>query len=91
MGGCGDGTVPYKSLSFPKKWKEPDLIARLVEEGFQVPDIKVIELHQASHRGILQDRRTIQIILEAVTQTISTEKKQDDVERESQWNALGLL
>lgn len=47
---CGDGTVPYWNLSHCLTWKSA------------VPDLRVDELEKAEHRGILADRRFLDLL-----------------------------
>jgi len=50
----GDGTVPYASLAYCKKWRK---------DGVKV---RVEELEAADHRVILRDKRFHRLVLEAV-------------------------
>eukprot|EP01117_Protostelium_nocturnum_P005470 TRINITY_DN1982_c0_g1_i2.p1 TRINITY_DN1982_c0_g1~~TRINITY_DN1982_c0_g1_i2.p1 ORF type:complete len:688 (+),score=150.35 TRINITY_DN1982_c0_g1_i2:214-2064(+) len=55
--GSGDGTVPFASLNFPKKWRE--------ERKFSRPlgtEIEIHEIEGGEHRKILNDKDFLRIL-----------------------------
>jgi len=50
----GDGTVPYASLSFCKKWRS------------QIPDLKITEVEKADHRQILNTPYLFKLLIEYI-------------------------
>jgi len=47
----GDGTVPYASLSFPRRWKQ----LMDGDDTLEGPNVEIFEIKNAEHREMLSD------------------------------------
>jgi len=58
---CGDGTVPYQSLSHAVHWRD------------SIPDIRIEEIDGAEHRAILNNKAFFKLLIEYVSKRKETQ------------------
>jgi hypothetical protein len=63
----GDGTVPYASLSYCRKW---DRVPGL--------ELKISELEKGEHRDILKDKRFVQQVCSVVEHIVQSLARRND-------------